>query len=195
MWGTTSPLPRLCSLESGRMVCAEGKFYCMNCSPFSVLAYDIASTTWFKIQAPMRRFLRSPNLVECRGKLMLVAAVEKSKLNVPRSLRVWTLQACGTMWVESERMPQQLYIQFAEIEGGNGFECVGHGEFVVIMIKGTDKALLYDLVRKRWQWIPPCPYAGFDGFELHGFAYEPRLATPVTALLDQLALPFQSYNA
>lgn len=92
----------------------------MNCSPFSVLAYDIASTTWFKIQAPMRRFLRSPNLVECRGKLMLVAAVEKSKLNVPRSLRVWTLQACGTMWVESERMPQQLYIQFAEIEGGMG---------------------------------------------------------------------------
>ena len=195
LWGTTSSLPRLCSLESGRMVYAEGKFYCMNCSPFSVLAYDITSNTWFKIQAPMRRFLRSPNLVECKGKLLLVAAVEKSKLNVPKSLRVWSLQACGTMWVESERMPQQLYVQFAELEDGNGFECVGHGEFIVIMIRGTDKALLFDICRKRWQWIPPCPYIAHDGFELHGFAYEPRLATPVTGLLDQLALPFQSFNA
>nr|QKZ93423.1 stamina pistilloidia 1 [Vuralia turcica] len=190
IWGTTSSLPRLCSLESGRMVYAEGKFYCMNCSPFSVLAYDISSNTWFKIQAPMRRFLRSPSLVECKGKLLLVAAVEKSKLNVPKSLRVWSLQGCGTMWVESERMPQQLYVQFSEMENGNGFECVGHGEFIVIMIKGTYKALLFDISRKRWQWIPPCPYTAHDGFELHGFAYEPRLATPVTGLLDQLALPF-----
>jgi len=31
----------------------------------------------------MRRFLRSPNLAEYKGKLLLVAAVEKSKLNVP----------------------------------------------------------------------------------------------------------------
>ncbi|OIW18931.1 hypothetical protein TanjilG_25374 [Lupinus angustifolius] len=190
IWGTTSSLPRLSSLESGRMVHAEGKFYCMNCSPFSVLAYDISSNTWFKIQAPMRRFLRSPNLVECEGKLLLVAAVEKSKLNVPKSLRVWSLQSCGTMWVESERMPQQLYVQFSDLESGNGFECVGHGEFIVIMIRGTDKALLFDISKKRWQWIPPCPYTANDGFELHGFAYEPRLATPVTALLDQLVLPF-----
>ncbi|KAE9603307.1 hypothetical protein Lal_00008158 [Lupinus albus] len=190
IWGTTSSLPRLSSLESGRMVHAEGKFYCMNCSPFSVLSYEISSNTWFKIQAPMRRFLRSPNLVECEGKLLLVAAVEKSKLNVPKSLRVWSLQSCGTMWVESERMPQQLYVQFSDLENGNGFECVGHGEFIVIMIRGTDKALLFDISKKRWQWIPPCPYTANDGFEFHGFAYEPRLATPVTALLDQLALPF-----
>ncbi|MED6201150.1 hypothetical protein PIB30_092079 [Stylosanthes scabra] len=196
IWGTTSSLPRLCSLESGRMVYAEGKFYCMNCSPFSVMGFDITSNSWFKIQAPMRRFLRSPSLLECKGKLLLVAAVEKSKLNVPKSLRVWTLQSCGTMWVESERMPQQLYVQFAELEVGNGFECVGHGEFIVIMIRGTDKALLFDIARKRWQWIPPCPYH-HHGFvnELHGFAYEPTLATPVTALLDHLALPFQNFNA
>ncbi|XP_057748628.1 protein UNUSUAL FLORAL ORGANS [Arachis stenosperma] len=199
IWGTTSSLPRLCSLESGRMVYAEGKFYCMNCSPFSVMAFDITSNAWFKIQAPMRRFLRSPSLLECKGKLLLIAAVEKSKLNVPKSLRVWTLQSCGTMWVESERMPQQLYVQFAELEGGNGFECVGHGEFIVIIIRGTDKALLFDISRKRWQWIPPCPYRRHHhhGFvdELHGFAYEPRLATPVTGLLDHLALPFQNFNA
>jgi len=193
IWGTTSSLPRLCSLESGRMVYSNGKFYCMNCSPFSVLAYDVATNTWFKIQAPMRRFLRSPNLVECKGKLLLVAAVEKSKLNVPKSLRVWCLQGCGSVWVETERMPQQLYVQFAEMENGNGFECVGNGEFIVIMIKGSDKGLVYDIGRKRWQWIPPCPYAGYDGFELHGFAYDPRLATPVTALLDQLAMPLPQF--
>ncbi|KAK6254240.1 hypothetical protein QUC31_015960 [Theobroma cacao] len=200
IWGTTSSLPRLCSLESGRMVYVEGKFYCMNYSPFSVLAYDIPANNWFKIQAPMRRFLRSPSLVESWGKLILVAAVEKSKLNVPKSLRLWGLQACGTTWVEIERMPLQLYMQFAEVEGGNGFNCVGHGEFIVIMIRGSDKALLFDICRKRWQWIPPCPYhrGGCDnngeGCELHGLAYEPRLATPVISLLDQLTLPFPSFN-
>jgi hypothetical protein len=41
------------------------------------------------------------------------------------------------MWVEVERMPQQLYLQFEELEGRNGFDCVGHGEFVVIMIRGS----------------------------------------------------------
>ncbi|KAI3781490.1 hypothetical protein L2E82_11506 [Cichorium intybus] len=196
IWGTTSSLPRLCSLESGRMVYvqqqggAAGKFYCMNYSPFSVLGYDMARNEWCKIQAPMRRFLRSPSLIESRGKLVLLAAVEKSKLNVPRSLRMWALQSCGTTWVEIERMPQQLYAQFAELEGGRGFTCVGNGEFVVVTIMGTaaEKALLFDFARKRWVWIPPCPYVGGGGggVELNGFAYEPRLATPVTGLLDQL---------
>ncbi|XP_023745499.1 protein UNUSUAL FLORAL ORGANS [Lactuca sativa] len=197
IWGTTSSLPRLCSLESGRMVYVQhqgssaGKFYCMNYSPFSVLGYDMSRNEWCKIQAPMRRFLRSPSLIESKGKLVLLAAVEKSKLNVPRSLRMWALQSCGATWVEIERMPQQLYAQFTELEGGRGFTCVGNGEFVVVMIMGTaaEKALLFDFGRKRWVWIPPCPYVsgGGGGIELNGFAYEPRLATPVTGLLDQLS--------
>ncbi|KAK4752356.1 hypothetical protein SAY87_021154 [Trapa incisa] len=209
LWGTTSTLPRLCSLEPGRMVFVGGKFYCMNYSPFSILAYDAAANGWCKIQAPMRRFLRCPSLVEGGGRLVLVAAVEKSKLNVPRSLRLWAMQPpCRTSWVEIERMPQQLYVQFEEMEGGLGFDCVGHGEFVLITIRGTgldNRGLVFDMWRKRWQWIPPCPYAaasgagreagGEGGVELQGFAYEPRLATPVTAILDQLALPFQQFNA
>ncbi|KAF4391425.1 hypothetical protein F8388_008036 [Cannabis sativa] len=194
IWGTSSSLPRLCSFESGNMVHVEGKFYCMNYSPYSILAHDISSNSWWKIQAPMRRFLRSPNLVESRGKLLLIAAVEKSQLNVPKSLRVWGLQSCGTTWVEMERMPQPLYLQFAEVENGNGFHCVGNGEFIAIMILGTDqKMVLFDMMRKRWEWIPSCPYVPIGGGDqLHGFAYEPRLATPVTGLLDQLTL--QSYN-
>ncbi|KAI4346780.1 hypothetical protein L6164_007648 [Bauhinia variegata] len=132
----------------------------------------------------MRRFLRSQTMVECKGKLLLVAAVEKSKFNVPRSLRMWSLQVCGTKWVEKERMPQQLYIQFAELVGGSGLECVGIG----------NKVLLFDICRKRWQRIPPCLYT--TPCELHGFAYEPRLATLVSGLLDQLTPPFhQAYNA
>ncbi|KAG5623037.1 hypothetical protein H5410_008255 [Solanum commersonii] len=216
IWGTTSSLPRLCSFESGKMVHVQGRFYCMNFSPFSVLSYDIGTNNWCKIQAPMRRFLRSPSLVEGNGKVVLVAAVEKSKLNVPRSLRLWALQDCGTMWLEIERMPQQLYVQFAEAENGQGFNCVGHGEYVVIMIKNnSDKALLFDFCKKRWIWIPPCPFLGNNsinldygggssnnycgefgvgGGELHGFGYDPRLAAPIGALLDQLTLPFQSFN-
>ncbi|KAL6561841.1 hypothetical protein OROGR_002848 [Orobanche gracilis] len=232
IWGTTSALPRLCSLESGRMVHVDGRFYCMNYSPFSILSYDIAMNQWCKIQAPMRRFLRSPNLVAVgnknHSKLILVAAVEKSKLNVPKSLRLWTLQECGTLWVEIERMPQQLYNQFAEIEGGLGFSCVANGEFVVILIKGSsaEKALMFDFSAKRWVWVPPCPTyrnnnnnnnnnnmssgcssgrgrrggggggeEGDDDDGLHGFAYEPRLSVPITALLEQLTLPFSTFSA
>ncbi|WKA06850.1 hypothetical protein VitviT2T_024730 [Vitis vinifera] len=86
IWGTTSSLPRLCSLEYGRMVHIQGRFYCMNYNPFSVLAYDIAANNWWRIQAPMRRFIRSPSLVESRGRLIIVATVENSKLNVPKKL-------------------------------------------------------------------------------------------------------------
>ncbi|KAM7505690.1 hypothetical protein LguiB_004594 [Lonicera macranthoides] len=193
IWATTSSLPRLCSLETGQMVHSKVKFYCMNFSPFSVLCYDIQTSCWSKIQAPMRRFLRSPCLVESKDRILLIAVVEKSKLNVPKSLRIWGLQACGSNWVEIERMPQQLFVQFEEVEGGRGFNCVGNGEFVVVVIRGTERALLFDFWKKRWIWIPPCPFVSGGG-ELHGFAYEPRLATPVVGLLDQLTLPFQPFN-
>ncbi|XP_043692970.1 protein UNUSUAL FLORAL ORGANS [Telopea speciosissima] len=197
LWGTTCPLPRLCSLESGGMVFVNGRFYCMNYSPFSVLAYDVAGNEWWKIQAPMKRFLRSPSLVECKGRVVLVAAVEKSKLNVPRSLRLWSLQGCGRNWVEFERMPQQLYGRFMEIEGGRGFDCAGHGNFVVFTIHGSDQVLLYDFYTKAWQWIPQCPFvegggggSSGGGGGLQCFAYEPLLATPAIGLLEQPSMPF-----
>lgn len=196
IWGTTCSLPRLCSLESGRMVFVNGRFYCMNYSPFSVLAYDVSANEWCKIQAPMRRFLRSPSLVECLGRVVLVAAVEKSKLNVPKSVRLWSLQTCGRTWVEVERMPQQLYGQFSQVEGGKGFDCVGHGDFITITIQGSGNVLLYDFYRKGWQWIPRCPFIpygdeeGGGGGGLHCFAYEPLLTTPAIELLDQPSLPF-----
>ncbi|KAK9133812.1 hypothetical protein Scep_013340 [Stephania cephalantha] len=210
IWGTTSALPRLCSLESGRMVFVEDKFYCMNYSPFSILSYDVSSNQWLKIQAPMRRFLRSPSLVECRGRLVLVAAVEKSKLNVPRSMRLWGLQGnsgtANAAWVEVERMPQQLYEQFVEEERGSGFDCVGHGDFIVITVRGSsERILLFDFYRKVWHWVPQCPFVacgvggvgggGGDGNGLHGLAFEPRLATPAMALLDQPPFTFQSFGA
>ncbi|KAF2563321.1 hypothetical protein F2Q70_00017732 [Brassica cretica] len=200
LWAMASSLPRLCSLESGKMVYVGGKFYCMNYSPFSVLCYEVTGNRWIKIQAPMRRFLRSPSLLESKGRLVLVAAVEKSKLNVPKSLRLWSLQQDNATWVEIERMPQPLYTQFAVEEGGKGFECVGNQEFVMIVLRRASLQLLFDMVRKSWLWVPPCPYSGgsssgvgsggSEGEVLQGFAYDPVLTTPVVSLLDQLALPF-----
>ncbi|CAN7056068.1 unnamed protein product [Brassica oleracea var. botrytis] len=200
LWAMVSSLPRLCSLESGKMVYVGGKFYCMNYSPFSVLCYEVTGNRWIKIQAPMRRFLRSPSLLESKGRLVLVAAVEKSKLNVPKSLRLWSLQQDIATWVEIERMPQPLYTQFAVEEGGKGFECVGNQEFVMIVLRRASLQLLFDMVRKSWLWVPPCPYSrgssggvgsgGSEGEVLQGFAYDPVLTTPVVSLLDQLALPF-----
>ncbi|KAH9289323.1 hypothetical protein KI387_033440, partial [Taxus chinensis] len=57
--------------------------------PFSVLACDIRQGVRSEIHAPMRNFLRTPNnLVEWHRRLILVAAIEKRKLNVPKSIQM-----------------------------------------------------------------------------------------------------------
>lgn len=192
-WRMTAPLPRLCNLESGKTTYANGFFYCMNYSPFSVLAYDTEQGIWSKIQAPMRRFLRMPNLVECRGRLVLVAAVEKNKLNVPKSIRIWGLQHSRTSWVELERMPQGLYEEFMNVSGHKAFHCIGHGNLILITLPDCPDMLLYDFYEKVWRWAPRCPFAGHpplshaavshalssgpQGF--HAFAFDPRLEASV----------------
>lgn len=192
-WRMTAALPRLCNLESGKTTYANGFFYCMNYSPFSVLAYDTEQGIWSKIQAPMRRFLRTPNLVECRGRLVLVAAVEKNKLNVPKSIRIWGLQHSRTSWVELERMPQGLYEDFMRVSGHKAFHCIGHGNLILITLPDCPDMLLYDFYEKVWRWAPRCPFAGHpppphaaashslspgpQGF--HAFAFDPRLEASV----------------
>lgn len=181
-------LPRLCNLESGKTVFVQGTFYCMNYNPFSVLAYDIEQEEWTNIQAPMKRFIRTPNLVVCRGRLVLVAAVEKNRLNVPKSIRMWGLQKqqqqhqssaknC-TSWVELERMPQALYEDFlirvsssasssssrsceetsSSQEGVLLFSCVGNGDLILITMQNSPEMLILDLFEKVWRWLPRCPY-------------------------------------
>ncbi|KAL6874021.1 hypothetical protein ACP4OV_014103 [Aristida adscensionis] len=211
-WAPSSLLPRLSSLDPrAGMAFAAGRFYCMSSSPFAVLVFDVAGNVWSKVQPPMRRFLRSPALVELGGgreaeaRVALVAAVEKSRLNVPQSVRVWTLRAGhgagGGGWTEVARMPPDVHAQFAAAEGGRGFECAAHGDYVVLAPRGTAAAaaapedvLVFDTRRDQWRWAPPCPYpylvgnaaGGGAGFRV--FAYEPRLATPAIGLLDATAL-------
>ncbi|GLJ44295.1 hypothetical protein SUGI_0927030 [Cryptomeria japonica] len=177
-WRIAGPLPRLCNLESGKMTHAGGVLYCMNYSPFSVLAYDISEGVWSKIQAPMRRFLRSPNLVECRGRLVMVAAVQKSKLNVPKSIRIWGLQDSRNAWVEVERMPQSLYDDFIKMCDDEAFACVGHANNILITCSSTSHCLLYDMYHKLWTWLPRCPFVHASQ-PLQGFAFDPRLETSV----------------
>ncbi|KAK8971184.1 Protein UNUSUAL FLORAL ORGANS [Platanthera guangdongensis] len=191
-WSTVSQLPRLCNPDPARLVFSAGTFYCMSSSPFAVLAYDVAGNVWSKIQAPMRRFLRSPSLaVRGSSAVLIIAAVEKSKLSVPRSVRVWSLQPCAKAWAEVERMPPEIYRQFSEAEGGRGFEAVGHGDILAVTIKGSTDVLLFDFGRKEWRWAPPFPFSSTTSGELRGFAYEPRLATPAVGLIDSSSLSFQ----
>ena len=186
------------------------RFYCMSSSPFAVLVFDVATNVWSKVQPPMRRFLRSPALVEFGGgrereaRVALVSAVEKSRLSVPRSVRMWTLRGGGHgvaggssgsgAWTEVARMPADVHAHFAAAEGGRGFECAAHGDFVVLAPRGpASPVLVFDSRRDEWRWAPPCPYnpyvggiaAGGPGFRV--FAYEPRLATPAIGLLDATA--------
>nr|QFS19871.1 STIFF1 [Zea mays subsp. parviglumis]QGJ83087.1 stiff stalk protein [Zea diploperennis] len=207
-WASSSILPRLSSLDPrAGMAFASGRFYCMSSSPFAVLVFDVATNVWSKVQPPMRRFLRSPALVELGGGrereavVALVSAVEKSRLSVPRSVRVWTLRGehgaaaggsnGGGAWTEVARMPPDVHAQFAAAEGGRGFECAAHGDFVVLAPRGpASPVLVFDSRHNEWRWAPPCPYpypyaAGGAGFRV--FAYEPRLATPAIGLLDATA--------
>ncbi|XP_020575575.1 protein UNUSUAL FLORAL ORGANS [Phalaenopsis equestris] len=195
-WSTVSQLPRLCSPDPARLVFSQNTFYCMSSAPFAILSYDVAANNWSKIQAPMRRFLRSPSLALRGGSpqsVLIIAAVEKNKLSVPRSVRVWSLQPCSKAWTETERMPPEIYSQFSEAEGGRGFECVSHGDILAITIKGSTEIILFDFITKEWRWAPPCPFTGGEsgGREFRGFAYEPRLATPAVGLIDSSSLSFQ----
>ncbi|XP_044958079.1 protein ABERRANT PANICLE ORGANIZATION 1 [Hordeum vulgare subsp. vulgare] len=213
-WTPSSLLPRLSSLDPrAGMAFVAGRFYCMSSSPFAVLVFDVAGNAWSKVQPPMRRFLRSPALVELGGgregpgsaRVGLVASVEKSRLNVPRSVRVWTLRGRGASgggggaWSEVARMPQDVHAQFAVAEGGRGFECAAHGDFIVLAPRSGPAAvpvpttvLVFDSRRDEWRWAPPCPYVGHGlaavvaggGTGFRVLAYEPRLATPAIGLLD-----------
>ncbi|PAN22914.1 hypothetical protein GQ55_4G055000 [Panicum hallii var. hallii] len=206
-WAPSSLLPRLSSLDPrAGMAFASGRFYCMSSSPFAVLVFDVAANEWSKVQPPMRRFLRSPALVELGGgrereaRVALVAAVEKSRLSVPRSVRVWTLRGGhhggaaggGGAWTEVARMPPDVHAQFAAAEAGRGFECAAHGDFVVLAPRGpASPVLVFDSRHDEWRWAPPCPYPYVGGIGIGAgfrvFAYEPRLATPAIGLLDATA--------
>ncbi|XP_057818710.1 protein UNUSUAL FLORAL ORGANS [Cryptomeria japonica] len=186
-WKMSGALPRLCSLESGKMTYSDGFFYCMNYSPFSVLAYDIRRGVWSKIEAPMRRFLRAPSLVECRGRLVLVAAVRKSKLNVPKSIRMWGLHHSRNGWVELERMPQTLYDQFITLSDEDSFSCIAHGNLILITMTKSPEMLMYDFYDKIWSWVPHCPFVD-RGEGLQGFPFDPRLEASPTAMEKRSAL-------
>ncbi|PIA37671.1 hypothetical protein AQUCO_03000313v1 [Aquilegia coerulea] len=167
-WDINSTMPEKCNFETGRM--------------------------WSEMEPPMKRDILSPSLVECKGRLFLVAKVAKYKLKVrPKTLRVWRLPSDSPKWVEIVIMPQLFYDQFIMVENGKGFDCVGSGNFIAITVKGSDMTLLYDLLQKTWDWIPRCPFlynggtsngGGGCGSGLHCLAYEPQPFTPVMDLFN-----------
>ncbi|XP_078433697.1 F-box family protein [Wolffia australiana] len=178
-----APLPRLCNLQTGRLIFHAGKFFCMSFSPFAVLAWDLRASAWAKVQPPMKRFLRSPSVVELGGALVVVAAVEKARLAVPRSVRLWALSRSGVGWVEMGRMPAAVHEEFAAEEKGRGFEAVGGGEVLALTIRRSPRVMVFELESRTWRWLPQCPFVE-GGQGLRGFVFEPRLATPALTLLQ-----------
>ncbi|KAJ1703293.1 hypothetical protein LUZ63_003072 [Rhynchospora breviuscula] len=146
---------------------------------------DYASNSWSEIQPPMRRYLRSPSLVELGEGVGLVAAVEKNRPNVPRSVRVWGLQPCGHSWVEISRMPVDVHVRFYENCGGGestgAFECAGHAGLIAFVAGTNSEVLLFDTPRREWRWALSCRYPCEGGLKV--FAYEPPVATPAIGLL------------
>nr|BAD53706.1 hypothetical protein [Oryza sativa Japonica Group] len=60
-------------------------------------------------------------------------------------------------------MPPEVHAQFAAAEGGHGFECAAHGDYVVLAPRGPvarapTSALVFDSRRNEWWWALLCPY-------------------------------------
>lgn len=88
-WELSGGIPPRSDLDLGVTLC-QGFLYFVTYCPYGVLSYSIKQGVWKKIDASTPRYLTTPSLVECRGRLLMVGGVERK--NVVRSIRIWELQ-------------------------------------------------------------------------------------------------------
>lgn len=144
----------------------NGEFTCDGVS-----AYNVDQGMWKKVGAPTPFFYICPQLVECRGRLLMVGGFgEHNSITV--GIRIWELQQSNMEWVVVETMPYQLSKHLLKRPGYLLFNCVGHGDLIYLSeCKSPHLFVIFNCSQKSWHRLdttpPPRYHATFSWFSFY----------------------------
>uniref|UniRef100_A0A0E0HS79 Uncharacterized protein n=1 Tax=Oryza nivara TaxID=4536 RepID=A0A0E0HS79_ORYNI len=111
----------------------------------------------------------SPTIDLVVGPTSIIAVVAGDDLVCPFAVKnISDVDTCGCCAMAAAaaaatEMPPEVHTQFAAAEGGHGFECAAHGDYIVLAPRGPvarapTSALVFDSRRDEWWWALLCPY-------------------------------------
>ncbi|KAL5988212.1 hypothetical protein ACLOJK_035975 [Asimina triloba] len=139
-----------------------GSLFFTTQDPFSVLAFDLASGRWGRLEAPLPHHLTFIRLVsgaptgDCR-RLFLIGGVGPD--GISRNLKVWELDGGAMNWVETATLPELMCRKFGSVCYHN-YErvyCLWHDGLICICCFTWPEILVYKVGRRTWHWLPKCP--------------------------------------
>ncbi|CAM6095291.1 unnamed protein product [Calypogeia fissa] len=172
-WVTTEgeiPLVHLTPRNSYYM----GFIFWLTGDPFGLIAFNLEQAEWITIQAPMPDNLISPHLVGCTNRLLMVGGIKKHI--APKSIRIWELDMRSMLWKTVAIMPPSLCSKFLKDSLTGDFMCIGQNNLICLTSYKCSQALMYDVLKKVWQWLPAYPFLSVvDIYRLHiGLPFTPR---------------------
>lgn len=154
-WTMNSTLESRVAMLAG--MASSGEFlFCLSFWPIGVVAYNVEEATWVNMQVKMPVSISSPHLIHYDGQLLLVGGVEEYGQLI--SIRIWKVDLSSKECVEIEQMPDRFFNKFSFKGSGEHFSCMGEAGFVCFSDGLTPQILMYDMKKKRWWWLPPCPF-------------------------------------
>ncbi|EFJ37682.1 hypothetical protein SELMODRAFT_402181 [Selaginella moellendorffii] len=163
------------------------------CNPFTKVLREMPPMR--RVKAEMPSGLASPSLVAYKKSRLLMigrvkgrsSATAKPELKpatamtamVEEGLKVWELShgaGLGT-WTEVNRAPVEMCREFLDaLKPRTPLVCSGVGDLVCVTSHLSPKALVFDVSRGSWRWLPRDPlFPKKRNFHLLGFCFEPRL--------------------
>jgi hypothetical protein len=175
---TGNPLPDA-KFGSDPGVWCNGLYYCITEMPYGVVLYDPDQGVWSDAQAEMPKFLATPSLVQCQGRLLMVGKVlsHATTLATTESIRIWELKRATMEWIEVQKLPGRLYTTFLEpLAPFTPIVGVGLGDLVCFTTHLSPHAIVHNLATTSWHRLPRDSLFPSDrNFHMLGFAFEPRL--------------------
>ncbi|KAG0589926.1 hypothetical protein KC19_1G057600 [Ceratodon purpureus] len=144
----------------------------------SILAYNLEQERWRELKGPAMQDaqLMLPQICECNGCLLMVEVASEHWLMTRVS--IWALQQQNNRWINLASMPQQILEEVISIAGTRLFTYYGYGDLVCFTI-ARRRVLVFSMSRRRWRWLPRCPFVRGFARRCTALAYEPRVEAVV----------------
>ncbi|XP_024522235.1 F-box/kelch-repeat protein At5g15710-like [Selaginella moellendorffii] len=171
-WSLTGVYHRRTAILAGATF-YNGLLFCLTFSPNGLLAFDLERGQWLEVKLALPPSLSCPNLMTHQDRLLLIGGIEE--LGSLQSVHVWQLHPTKPEWMDVERVPDDLFQRLFTSSSGH-FICVGQGDFICLHEYYSPEILMYDIVRRSWQWLPGCSLNdNIEARSVLGFAFQPRI--------------------